>query len=145
MVVIREFRPDDINKVIHIADTSLKERYEDQIFLSLYSASNTEFLVAVKDRAVVGFICGIFPSKIKSRILMLAVHPLYRRKGIGSSLLNTFIEKCSQSKIKKISLEVRPTNHVALNFYKNKNFKPVEFLEDFYTNGEIGVKMVKYL
>ncbi|MFO7792911.1 MAG: ribosomal protein S18-alanine N-acetyltransferase [Candidatus Saliniplasma sp.] len=145
MVLIRTFRPDDIEKVIHIANISLKENYDEDLFLQLCSASNTDFLVAVKDKAIVGFISVLLSSRTHARILMLAVHPLYRRQGIGSTLLNKFITKCINENIKVITLEVRPTNHIALNFYQNKNFRPIEVIEDFYTNGEKGIKMVKYL
>ncbi len=145
MVVIRDFQLDDIGKVVYIADISLIEEYDEELFFTLYSAPNSKFLVAIKDIMVVGFICGIFQTENKSRILMLAVHPLYRRQGIGSSLLETFLNISAQKNVKKIFLEVRPTNHVALNFYRKRDFIPVEILEDFYTDGESGIKMVKYM
>lgn len=145
MVLIRTIRPDDMENVIHIADISLKENYDEDLFLHLYSAENTFFNVAVKDEIIVGFLSAILLSNTHTRILMLAVHPLYRRQGIGSALLYKFIDRCKNDGMNVITLEVRPSNHVALRFYQNKNFRPVEILDDFYTDGEKGIKMVKYL
>ncbi len=145
MVSVRTFRVDDLRKVMKIADESLKEIYDEELFLTLHSAWNTGFYVAVKDNAVIGFICGTIIPTEQARLLMLAVHPLYRRQGVGSTLMSVFVEKCIIEEVKIIVLEVRPTNHVAINFYLRRNFNPVETLEDFYTNGETAIKMVKHL
>jgi len=145
MVLIRNLKLEDIKDVMKIADTSLKEVYTDELFLTLYSAWNTGFYVAVQDEVIVGFVCGTIIPENQARILMLAVHPLYRRSGIGSRLMDVFTRKCVIENVDTIILEVRPTNNVAINFYLNRNFTPVETLEDFYTNGETAIKMIKHL
>ncbi|MGM0404668.1 MAG: GNAT family N-acetyltransferase [Thermoplasmatota archaeon] len=145
MVLVRTFKIEDIRKVMKIADISLKEVYNEELFLNLYSAWNTGFYVAVRDNAVVGFICGTIMPGDQARVLMLAVHPLHRRHGIGSSLVDVFIERCVMDDVKFVVLEVRSTNQLAINFYLNRNFRPVETIDDFYTNGESALKMVKHL
>ncbi|MFW6304253.1 MAG: GNAT family N-acetyltransferase [Candidatus Saliniplasma sp.] len=145
MVFVRTFRLEDVKKVMKIADISLKEEYDEELFLTLYSAWNTGFFVAVQETTIVGFICGTIIPGENARVLMLAVHPLYRRQGIGSTLMDVFIGRCTMDDVNIVVLEVRPTNNVAINFYLKRNFKPVETLEDFYTNGEKALKMVKHL
>ncbi len=146
MVYIRNFQRGDLEAVQKIADLSLKENYSSELFLTIHRSWNGSFLVAVKDEKVVGFISGLNnPKDSSSRILMLSVHPAYRRQGIGSSLLNTFVQRCSKLGSSQIYLEVRPSNRYALEFYEKRGFERADVIEDFYTNGESGIKMIRYL
>ena len=143
MVLVRNFRKKDLEKVTYIAEVSLTEEYSDQLFLALNNAENTIFLVAEMNNTVVGFLSSIANKDEDARILMLAVHPFYRNRGIGSSLLSTFQEICISNGIKRITLEVRPSNKRAIEFYRKRGFYSIEILEDFYTNGEKAIKMLK--
>ena len=64
----------------------------------------------------------------------------YKKIGIGTKLLNE-IEKLN---IKNITLEVRESNEIAINFYKNNGFKIVSTRENYYGN-ENGYLMIKEL
>ena len=142
MVLIRNFKRKDIEEVIYIAEISLTETYSDELFYSIYNAKNTIFLVAEINNTVVGFLSSIYNSK-NARLLMLAVHPFYRRRGIGSELMDSFLQLCISKGIKRITLEVRPSNTDAITFYRKRGFITTDILDDFYTDGEKAIKMVK--
>ncbi len=76
---------------------------------------------------------------------MLAVHPKFRDQGIGSELLEGFIDVCASNGADKITLEVRKSSERVIRFYQKRNFQIVEHLEDFYTNGEDAYKMMRVL
>lgn len=146
MVYIRNFERKDLEGVQRIAELSLKENYSRELYLTIHRSWNGSFLVALEGQKPVGFISGLNnPDDGGSRILMLSVHPKYRRRGIGSSLLNTFVESSSKLGASYISLEVRPNNRDAREFYRKRGFEEVDVIDDFYTNGESCIKMVRYL
>lgn len=94
---------------------------------------------------ITGFICGIDVDKNTYRVLMLATDPRYRNRGIGSKLLNSFEEVSYSRGASKIVLEVRKNSEEVIGFYRKREFKIVEYLKDFYTDGEDGYKMEKCL
>lgn len=145
MVHIRECTADDLDKVAYIADISLKEEYAFEIFMKLKEATNTIFLVANHQMEIVGFIAGVNENKNTSRILMLAVLPAFRNRGIGNSLMENYTNICGKEGFRWITLEVRVTNKSAINFYKKRGFQAVETVDGFYTNGQSCLRMIKRL
>lgn len=145
MVYIRQFVQSDITQVSEIAEISLKESYDEELYFTIHNYWSEGFLVADIDGYIVGFISGIIVSKDTSRILMLAVRHSFRNRGVGSNLLQVFTEKSAQKGMNKITLEVRTSSENAINFYRKKGFQPIGVIEDFYSNGESCLKMIKYL
>jgi len=145
MAVLRTFELSDLKDVQKIARSSLRERYSLDVYLCIHQATNCDFMVYTSSQDVVGFICGIVGSPDGGRILMLAVHPKHRFKGIGSELLNTFIHHCANQGTKRIRLEVRPSNSRAISFYQKRGFKIQGSIDNFYTDGERCITMVRYL
>lgn len=145
MTFVRSPRPEDLERVSRIADSSLKEDYDRELFYHLYEAKNSIFKVAQNESRIIGFICGARGEQHSMRILMLAVKREYRRRGVGSSLIESFLGDCMIQSIKRVELEVRPTNIPAQRFYERWGFQQVGTIEDFYTDGEDCIKMVRFL
>ncbi len=145
MPLIRPFKATDIESVVHISNISLNEDYDTNIYFSISESWNGIFLVAIENGVIVGFINGLVEDADTSRILMLAVHPEYRKKSIGNSLLDSFISVSISVGVDKVMLEVRPSNLSARRFYINRKFRPVERVDDFYVNGESCIRMVRSL
>lgn len=145
MPMIRRFQKEDLKRVQQIADISLKENYNRELFITIKKLWNDGFLVYEASGKVIGFICGVILNSKSVRVLMLAVHPKYRNQSIGSKLLQRFMEISSSIGATKIVLEVRVGSRRALEFYQKRGFQITERLKDFYTNGEDGYQMVRYL
>lgn len=76
---------------------------------------------------LVGFI--IFKKLYETiDILYVVVEPDYRKKGIGSKLLNEIIKM----ECKHIMLEVNTKNIAAINIYKKNNFKIINTRKKYY-------------
>lgn len=67
-------------------------------------------------------------------IFKIYVDENFRRKKIGNKLLAFVNETAVNNNIYKILLEVRENNVVAINFYKNNDFKFVAKRNNYYTN-----------
>lgn len=145
MPLIRRFKKEDLEKIQNIADISLEEKYNRELFITIKELWNDGFLIYESSGKIIGFICGIILDSESVRVLMLAVHPAYRNRGIGSELLQRFIEVSSSIGANKIVLEVRVGSRRAIKFYRKRGFQIMERLANFYTDGEDGYQMLRYL
>lgn len=64
----------------------------------------------------------------------LAVKKEYRRRGIGSLLLQKVLEFARELKSTYVTLEVRQSNYAAINLYKRFGFKVIGVRKGYYTN-----------
>ncbi len=132
MITIRQFQPEDMFTVIKLAYNTLPERYNPTAFNHLYELFPHSFLIAEEHHKIVGFIAGSHITKTKARILLLSVQQKYRGKGIGSALLEAFMNKMQELQISEIELEVKTTNKAAITFYQKHEFTITETIKEFY-------------
>ena len=97
-----------------------------------YSAG-TKFFVAVQGKKVLGYI-GIDTVIDEGYITNVAVFPEYRGQGIGKALLNRVFALGRDEGLSFISLEVRPSNSVAIGLYEKLGFKTEGRRKNFYTD-----------
>ena len=80
---------------------------------------------AFKQNRLLGFIWGykitVYNEK-RIHINYFIVNELYRKKGIGSKLIESLYKKAKNDKILKIELMVTSNNEEAIKFYQNQGF-----------------------
>jgi ribosomal-protein-alanine N-acetyltransferase len=79
-------------------------------------------LVAELEGRIVGFICFLIASD-EAELLILAVLPSERRRGVASLLLDEAIRQSLKQGAQRMFLEVRDTNHAAIGFYQRHGFR----------------------
>lgn len=144
-VQLRRFRNNDLRGVYELARTTLRENYNPTLFIELSPYWPDGFMVLEDQGEIIGFIFGIMVSPVESRVLMLAVSPLYRRRGLGTLLSQQFVKESANRGIRLVSLEVRASNLDALRFYEKMGFELVGRIKEYYTDKEDGLKLQKYL
>ena len=98
---------------------------------------------AVDDQVMVGFI-GIDLRRDQgvAWIATLAVHPQYRRRGIGSKLLEIGENKIT---LPRIRLSVRQSNHPAIALYERFGYQQVDIWKIYYRGGDDALVLEKNL
>lgn len=134
-IKIREGREEDIEKIVLIEFSSFESPWSRNLLIR--SIKKKELFVAELNGEVVGYI--VF-SKILDEVHLenIAVDERWRRKGIGSKLLEFLIEKNKES---SIFLEVRPSNTPAINLYKKYGFKKIGIRKKYYVNEDAIIMM----
>ena len=145
MLRVRQFAPQDVPSVAATVRDSLRENYPTSLYLDIHRWWCDGFLVAEEAGAVVGFVAAVVSAPQTARILMLAVYAPWRRRGIGSALMDAFLKECAMRGIRDIELEVRKSNEAAIRFYMRYGFEVTNLLPKFYTDGEDGFKMRRHL
>lgn len=129
--MIREASIDDIKDINMLL-------YQFDYKIDSKSFNNPFFKSFVyEDDSIVGVIIYNEPYD-RIEIDYIAVDENYKNKGIGSQLL----KKIENNNIKNITLEVRQSNEVAINFYKKNGYKIVTIRKNYYNN-EDGYLMLK--
>jgi [ribosomal protein S18]-alanine N-acetyltransferase len=72
----------------------------------------------------------------------LGISEDYRNKGIGKQLLVSLLSMMKEQNIKKVILQVRESNEIAIKLYKKMEFIQVVMMEDYYPDGEDGILMI---
>lgn len=101
----------------------------------VYELSNplAVFRVAEIGGAVAGYM-GMQHIMDEGYICNIAVSPRYRRNGVATALMEVMIDYAKENDMAMMTLEVRPSNTGAREFYKKFDFKQVGERKNFYSN-----------
>ncbi len=95
--------------------------------------NNTVFFVAQRGKKTIGYV-GISRVLDEGYITNVAVSKNYRKKGVGTALLNRVFGLAKDENLSFISLEVRLSNQNALSLYEKFGFKEEGKRKNFYDN-----------
>ncbi|HQN75895.1 MAG TPA: GNAT family N-acetyltransferase [Methanomassiliicoccales archaeon] len=142
---LRHYQNRDLADVWQVASESLRERYDPTIFTQLVPFWPDGLLVIEDLGRVVAFVFGIMSGPQQARVLMLAVDRGYRGAGLGTLLTQEFFRECGNKGIRQVSLEVRASNVGAQRFYQRLGFFAVRRVSGYYSDGEDGILLLRYL
>lgn len=80
-----------------------------------------------------------------SDVITLCIHPIYRRHGLASLLIENMIMRLSQhhQQYHHIFLEVSQKNIAAIALYQKNLFEPINVRKNYYSDGEDAIIMRK--
>ena len=91
---------------------------------------------------VVGFV-DYWITFDSATICQICVNPVFRKRGLGAQMMNEVIKDCKANKVRNITLEVREHNESATRLYEKFGFKKILIKEQYYTNGDNAIYMVR--
>lgn len=145
-MIIREVREKDLPSVCEIEASSFGEDAFSQSYLKmLMSAYKGSFLVAQIGGAVVGYVVAAIERGGIGHIVSIAVHPKYRRRGIGTELLKALTDTLQSKELSAVWLEVRQSNKAAIRLYGRIGFEVIGRIRGYYSDGEDAIIMSKTL
>ena len=83
-----------------------------------------------------------------STISQIAVKKAYRKRNLGTLLLNQMLEHLNKQypeEVETITLEVRKHNAAAIAFYEKNGFEAVLIKPHYYDNGDDAIYMIRRL
>lgn len=140
-IVIRNANKKDYDKIFEIELTSFKTPWSATSIRSAISESDlNHYKVMEVNCDVVGFY--LFRSILdEAELLKIAIDRNYRGLHLGKNLLNNCIDSVKILNCNKIYLEVRKSNLVAINLYKNAGFEEISQRKIYYPDGEDAIVM----
>lgn len=145
IVSIRKFSFKDLSRIMEIERNSFTaDTFSENTFLSLYRRCSNLFIAAEVDKIITGYMVTCSYWK-RGRVISIAVDPIYRRKGIGSALVNFTLNQLRASYIKTLELEVRITNSEGICFWKSLGFFILKIVPNYYIDGTDALIMRKLI
>ncbi len=95
-----------------------RESFESEILQNRLAT----YFAAVSEGGLVQGYAGIWRVVDEGHIMNIAVHPGYRRRGIGRRLLEKLLDYAWSNGIKEVTLEAGTRNDAALTLYRNEGF-----------------------
>ena len=140
-IKIRPASLEDLPKLEYIEKSSFSNPYSLSLLKTLVTLNFGEFLVAVLNGNIVGYVSSIFENFSSATIVSIAVHPKYRRKHVGDVLLKILLEKLKNKGFVEVKLEVRESNIAARRLYEKFGFKYSGRIPGYYDDGEDAIIM----
>lgn len=139
--VTRENFAEYQNNILEIERDSFAEPWDLNSFSKELSRSVSHLWVSLVDEVLKGYICfWIFADEV--HLMNIAVHRLWRRKGLGAGLLRKMLEVGAQRGSRSAWLEVRPSNLSARSLYSRTGFRQVGVRPGYYREtGEDAIVM----
>ncbi|KUO50023.1 MAG: ribosomal-protein-alanine acetyltransferase [Desulfitibacter sp. BRH_c19] len=141
---IRKMTFQDIDQVLEVENLSFpspwsRSSFEAEINDNLFA----HYYVVFKDHKVVGY-AGMWMIIDEAHVTNIAVHPEFRGLNFGKRLTQTLIMQAFRQGANRITLEVRVSNLIARNLYKDLGFNEAGIRKGYYSdNNENAIIMWK--
>jgi ribosomal-protein-alanine N-acetyltransferase len=141
-VIVRAYDENDSDRLYGILCSSLDESFRQEMF-SYFNLQwpQGQFVVCDFAGRPIGFVCASKIDERHAKIMLFAVDSNYRSMGLGSKLMMALRRSVMMNGMDHISLEVRPSNMRAINFYKRHGFVSTEVVKNYYNDGGDAVRM----
>jgi ribosomal-protein-alanine N-acetyltransferase len=146
---LRPARPADADAILAIEHSSFDhpaEKFHARQIRSLVANPRAIVLVARGSTGeVLGWAAALVRragASVSGRYYALAVHPHGRGLGIGRSLSERILAELRRRGAKRIYLEVRADNLLAIGLYERLGFRRHQNLRHYYAKGRHGLRMV---
>ncbi|MEW6172671.1 MAG: ribosomal protein S18-alanine N-acetyltransferase [Bacillota bacterium] len=114
--------PEHIDEILEIEKVSFPQPWSRETFLfEMVLNQLADYVVALHNDSLVGY-GGMWLVLDEAHVTNIAVHPRYRNKGIGGQILRELIRLAAMRGLKKMTLEVRPSNSPARKLYEGFGF-----------------------
>ena len=132
-MTITNMTSDDVPQVAELERLCFSDPWSEKSIASELENPLALWLVAVDGERVAGYI-GSQTVPDESDMMNVAVHPDYRRQGIGEALVLELARQLKNRGSISLTLEVRSSNDSAKNLYAKLGFEQVGCRKNYYRN-----------
>lgn len=133
-LTILPMKEEDINQILEIENLSFLDPWTQRMYLSEIRERNDSYFVMAKlEDRIIGY-GGFWLIVDEMHLVNLAVHPDFRRQGIGTQIMQHLLNLAKQLKVKRATLEVRASNVIAQRFYSKFGFIAIALRKKYYPN-----------
>ncbi len=133
-LLIRKAEERDIKEMTQLDQMCFAMPWSEESFYDeIVKNELAYYVVAEIGQKVVGYV-GSWMILDEGHITHVAVHPGFRKKGIGHAMLSRLFEYCEEHGVVSHTLEVRPSNQAALTLYGQFGFQEAGRRKAYYEN-----------
>ncbi len=133
MISIKHINERDVDLCFEL-DSNTISLWSKRQWTNEFKKEGTKVFGILLSNCVVG-ICVLDVVLDEAQINFFAVNHKFRKKGLGTYLMNYLIKECKKLNINKLFLEVSHTNSSAEKFYSRFDFSTVGIRRNYYKDG----------
>jgi ribosomal-protein-alanine N-acetyltransferase len=130
----------DLNEIYYLEKGVFNKNAFSRGLIEKLIQKNLLFLKLEEDKfekEIVGFVIVVKDGLERANIINFLINPKYHKKGYGSLLLQSTVQKIKQfNDIKKIVLNVQVKNSGAIKLYHKFGFKTIQKIDKYYQSKE---------
>jgi len=140
--------------VVELGESDVRDLIELEALCFDYHWTREQFLLGLEGGAfkvigirLNGVLAGYMAFSLiadEMEILNLAVHPEYRRQGLGEALLSRSLEMCQANGTTKSFLDVKVSNDPALALYQKFGYKKIGVRKKYYPDTKEDALLFRY-
>ncbi|MEM7358871.1 MAG: GNAT family N-acetyltransferase [Pseudomonadota bacterium] len=146
-IYLEEASPTDAGMIATMSrdyiESGLGWSWNEKRVLASIKRPNTQVLKAFKGSEFAGFGIMTF-GKLKANLNLLAVHPPFRRYGIGAEIVTALEDQAVTLGQENFYVQVRESNQAAREFYRQFGYEMIDRNPRYYKNREAAVILYKY-
>lgn len=127
-----------------LVESGLGWKYDAQRIGREIRQPDTVTLVACERDRIIGFAIMEFGDD-RAHLVLLAVRPGQRRRGVGRALLEWLLDSARTAGIASVHLELRASNEAARAFYRALGFTETLLVPGYYRGREAALRMLRLL
>lgn len=142
------------DEVVELGEPDIRDLMDLEKLCFEYHWTREQFLLGLeggaykvigvrRDGGLVGYMAFSLIAD-EMEILNLAVHPGYRRQGIGEALLGRSFEMCAARGVTKSFLDVKVSNDPALALYRKFGYKKIGVRKKYYPDTREDALLFRY-
>jgi ribosomal-protein-alanine N-acetyltransferase len=146
-MIISHARPDDLAGIValEMVGFDAEERWSETAWADELAAHDRYVLVRFDVNDTIIGVATFSHVAEMSDLNRVIVHPEFRGRGIGASLVRAGLDWASAVGARRMLLEVRPDNEPAVALYRRLGFEPVTTRRDYYGPGHHALVMLRTL
>ncbi len=134
-IAYEHLKEEDLEAILKIEQASFPLPWTRGMFEQELHIPTSHFFVAktVPAKEIIGY-AGYWQVVDELHLINIAVHPEYRRQGLGKHLLFYILCDGKRLGLKKATLEVRASNLAAQRLYEQLGFKNIACRKHYYSD-----------
>lgn len=140
-ICIRKMREEDLQGVFDVEHDVFKSPWTLEMFREEFNNKLATYMVVEVAGEIIGY-AGFWGVIYEAQVTNVAIKHNYWRRGFGHALVKELIAEAKRQKLRRMTLEVRPSNPVARGLYFDLGFEEVGVRPRYYEdNGEAAILM----
>ena len=132
-MIITQMNACHVQQIAELEKLCFNDPWSENSIASELDNKLSHWLVAVENDLVIGYV-GSQTVLGETDMMNIAVHPDYRKQGVGTALIIGLIEALEKKGSHSLMLEVRCSNTTAISVYHNLGFSEVGRRRNYYRN-----------
>jgi ribosomal-protein-alanine N-acetyltransferase len=134
-LLIQKMTENDLPEVLAIETVSFPTPFTINLFRMELNLNVAHLFVIRKEGKVIGYV-DFWRVGPEVHLITIGVHPDFRKRGVGTQLIEFMLGEARKNRVETVSLDVRPSNLPGLKLYEKFGFRQAGIRRRYYQDND---------